>query len=78
MSRYILNIPSQVDGERSNHQLATKEMEPGFGEALGEDIRRLRVSRDIAGKQVSVEDLLSNEMIVDLDVLCAGMKHRIR
>jgi len=31
---HMLNIPAQVDGERMNHQLATKEKKPGFGSPL--------------------------------------------
>jgi hypothetical protein len=74
---YIVNIPPQVDGERKDHQLVSKENESSCRQTFGEDIWRLMMSWDVPSIEILVEDLFSDEVVIHFNVFGAGMKYRI-
>ena len=72
-----LNSPPQAD-VGNHHKLGFEKQELGRGDAFGEDVSHMVRGLDEFNQNIMINHLFTNKMVINFDVLCTSMKHKIR
>ncbi len=69
--------PPQAKGVGKHHELVTKKGKAGVRQPLGKNISNLIMCRDIFDRNIMINYLFSNEMIINFNMLSLSMIDRI-